>query len=77
LKGWYIGILGMEDFEIELPEGNHKIKMYKSHTFDTFIGNAESEISLKKDEKLLLKYSPPMLVNQAGNIVISNFESEQ
>lgn len=77
IDGKNIGTIGAENFEIDLPEGNHKLKMYKSHSFDTFIGVAESEINLNSGEKLLVKYSSPMLINQAGNIIVSNFISEQ
>lgn len=77
IDGKNIGIIGTEDFEIDLPEGKHTIKMYKSHSFDTFIGVAESVIDLKSGEKLLVKYSSPMLVNQVGNIIVTNFISEQ
>lgn len=77
IDGKHIGVLGTNDFEIDLSEGIHKIKMYKSHSFDTFIGVAESEINLKSGEKLLCRYSSPMLVSQDGNIVVSNFISEQ
>lgn len=57
---------------IVVEEGIHKIKMYKSHTYNTVIGIAEVEINVS-NEKLLIQYSSPLLVSQPGNIVISNF----
>ena len=51
--------------------------MYKSHTFDTFIGFAESTITVKEDETLMVKYSCPMMVNQPGNMVISEYSEEK
>lgn len=49
--------------------------MYKSHTYNSFIGHAETEIVISENEQLLIKYLPPMLINQPGNIIVSNFES--
>lgn len=75
IDGRNVGILGTTDFTYDVNPGKHKIKMYKSHTYDSFIGHAETEIDILEGEQLLIKYSPPMLINQPGNIVISNFES--
>jgi len=75
LDGKNIGILGLQDFIITLKSGVHNIKMYKSHTYNTFIGNAEVEITVNNGEDLLIKYSPPMIVNQKGHIVVSDFNS--
>lgn len=77
VDGKNIGQLGTDDFIINLPEGKHKIRMYKSHTYDTYIGFAESEIDVKTNESLLIKYAAPMLVNQPGNIIVSNYTSQQ
>ena len=77
IDGKNIGQLGIDDFIIELTEGKHKIKMYKSHTYDTYIGFAETEIDVKDNEKLLIRYAVPMLVNQPGNIIVSNYTSQQ
>src|SRR5699024_2894549 len=77
VDGKNIGQLGIDDFIIDLPEDKHKIKMYKSHTYDTYIGFAESEIDVKANENLLIKYAAPMLVNQPGNIIVSNYTSQQ
>lgn len=75
VDGRNVGILGTTDFIISVSKGNHKIKMYKSHTYGSFIGNAEVEICISEGERLLIKYSPPMLLNQPGNIMISDFKS--
>lgn len=77
IDGKNIGQLGTDDFIIDLPEGKHKIKMYKSHTYDTYIGFAETEIDIKANENLLIKYAAPMLVNQPGNIIVSNYISQE
>ena len=58
-----------------MPAGEHTIKMYKSHTYDTFIEFAASTIQLGDDEKLMVKYSPPMMVNQPGNMIVSPYDA--
>jgi len=77
IDGKNIGILKSENIEVTIAEGSHTIKMYKSHTYDTFIGFAESTITLTKEEELMVKYSAPMMVNQPGNMVISTYEPEK
>ena len=51
--------------------------MYKSHAYDTFIGFAEQTITLGENEALMVKYSCPMMVNQAGNMVISEYSEKR
>lgn len=75
INGKNIGILGTSDFVYEVIEGQYKVKMYKSHTYDSFIGSAEAEVCVEKGEDLLIKYSPPMLINQPGSIIVSEFKS--
>lgn len=77
IDGKNVGILGKDNLEIELPGGIHTIKMYKSHTYDTFIGFAENTLTLAENEDLIVKYSAPMMVNQSGNMVISQFSLEK
>lgn len=77
IDGKNVGKLTRNDQAIELDAGTHTIKMYKSHTYDTFIGFAETTIQLKNEEKLMVKYSAPMMVNQAGNMVISKYDPQQ
>ena len=77
IDGKNIGTLKEENIEVPMTEGTHTIKMYKSHTYDTFIGFAESTITLAADEELMVKYSAPMMVNQPGNMVISAYEPEK
>lgn len=77
IDGRNVGVLDRNDFVANLDVGVHKIKMYKSHTYDTFIGFAESEINIQTDEELLIKYSAPMIVTQPGNIVVSEYKSEE
>ena len=57
-----------------MAAGTHTIKMYKSHTFDTFIGFSESTISVGENEHLMIKYAAPMMVNQPGNMIISEYD---
>jgi hypothetical protein len=76
INGRNIGTLDITDFVYDVRPGKYKIKMYKSHTYDSFIGHAETEITIAENEQLLIKYSPPMLINQPGSIVVSNFESD-
>lgn len=75
IDGKNVGKLSNYDFSVELCAGDHRIKMYKSHTYDTFIGFAEEHIDVIEGSDLLVKYSAPMLVNQPGNIIISSYES--
>lgn len=77
IDGKNAGKLSLTNQTIELPEGEHTIKMYKSHTFDTFIGTAESTINISADERLMVKYSAPMMVNQPGNMFISEYSEEK
>ena len=79
----YIDINGknitvLDDLNIEMPltEGIYKLKMYKTHTYDTVIGIAEVDINIKNGEKLFVKYSSPMLVNQPGNITVKDYTYE-
>lgn len=72
-----VGILDTKDLIIELAEGSYKIKMAKSHTYGTFIGLVETEIEVKEKNDLVIQYSAPMLVNQPGNMVISDYTSMQ
>lgn len=75
IDGRNTGVLSTVNIEYEIPVGMHKIKMYKSHTYGSFIGHAEIELNIRENEQLLLRYSPPMLINQPGNIIVSNFKS--
>lgn len=75
IDGRNIGVLLSVNLEHEISSGIHKIKMYKSHSFGSFIGHAEIELNIKENEQLLLRYAPPMLINQPGNIIVSDFIS--
>lgn len=74
IDGKNVGKLSLENQDIEVTAGTHTIKMYKSHTFDTFIGFAESTITVSEKEHLMIKYAAPMMVNQPGNMVISEYD---
>lgn len=75
IDGKNAGKLSSDDIMIDLPAGPHTIKMYKSHTYDTFIGFAEVQVDISLNEHLLARYSPPMIVHQAGNIVLTNYNT--
>ena len=75
IDGKNVGKLGTSDFSITLAEGAHTIKMYKSHTYDTFIGFAEAQLTLQPEEHLLIRYSSPMVVSQPGNLVVTEYSS--
>lgn len=62
---------------VELPSGEHTIKMYKSHSYDTFIGFAEQTINLSDNDELMIRYSCPMMISQPGNMVISEYSKEK
>ena len=50
--------------------------MYKSHVFDTFVGFAEVVIDVNVNDQLMVKYSAPLSINQPGNIVISEYTTQ-
>lgn len=77
IDGKNAGKLSLVNQIVDLPAGQHTIKMYKSHTFDTFIGFAETAVDLTENEKLIVKYSAPMMVSQPGNMVISEYTEEK
>lgn len=73
VDGKNIGQLSTQDLIYEIAPGKHHIKMYKSHKFDTLIGIAEEDIEVEEGKSLIVKYSAPLMVNQPGNIMISDF----
>lgn len=77
IDGKNVGKLSLTNQTIDMPAGEHIVKMYKSHTFDTFIGFAESVINLTDNEQLTVKYSAPMMISQPGNMVISEYTKEK
>lgn len=74
LDGKNIGRLSRTNQEIDVLPGKHTIKMYKSHSYDTFIGFAESTIDVDETEELMVRYAAPMAVNQPGNMIISAYD---
>lgn len=74
LDGKNIGKLSRTNQEIDVLPGKHTIKMYKSHSYDTFIGFAESTIDVDETEELMVRYATPMAVNQPGNMIISAYD---
>lgn len=73
IDGKNVGKLSLVKQTVELSAGEHTIKMYKSHIYDTFIGFAEQTISVDENEAVMVKYSCPMMVSQPGNMVISEY----
>jgi hypothetical protein len=76
VDGKNVGKVALNDFEVTVPEGSHLIKMYKSHKYDTFIGFAQATLQISANDKLLVKYSAPMVVSQPGNMVITDYDSQ-
>ena len=76
IDGKNVGKVGLSDFEVTVREGSHLIKMYKSHRYDTFIGLAQATLLISANDKLLVKYSAPMVVSQPGNMVITDYDSQ-
>lgn len=74
IDGKNVGLLSRVNQEFELSAGKHTVKMYKSHSYDTFIGFAESTISVEEDEQLMVRYAAPMAANQPGNMIISAYD---
>lgn len=75
IDGKNIGKLGGENLTVSVPAGSHTVKMYKSHTYDTLIGFAETQIEVLPSYHLLLKYSAPMVVTQPGHIMVTDYDS--
>ena len=74
IDGKNAGKLSRTNQEIEVLPGKHTIKMYKSHSYNTFIGFAESTIDVGEAEELMVRYAAPMAVNQPGNMIISAYD---
>lgn len=74
IDGKNVGILSRTNQEYNIQAGQHTIKMYKSHSYDTFIGFAESTITVEENEQLMVRYATPMAANQPGNIIISPYD---
>ena len=77
IDGRNAGRLTWENQTVEVSPGPHRIKMYKSHTYDTFIGVAETTVEVGEGETLMVRYGAPMMVNQPGNLVISPYDSQE
>lgn len=77
IDGRNVGFLNETDQTFDLSPGKHVIKMYKSHEYGTFIGHAESEIDLKINEKLAIKYSSPILITQPGQLIIKDYNPDE
>ena len=75
IDGKRVGEIGRTNLVIDVEPGEHTIKMYKSHTYDTFIGFAEVSLHIEDGKDLTLRYSAPMVITQAGHIVVTDFTS--
>jgi hypothetical protein len=76
IDGKNVGKVGLSDFEVAVSDDSHLIKMYKSHKYDTFIGVAQATLQISANDKLLVRYSAPMVVSQPGNMVITDYDSQ-
>lgn len=77
IDGKNVGILSMSNQTMELAAGSHTIRMYKSHTYDTYIGFVEQTITLVDDEALLVRYSCPLMVSKPGSMIITDYSVEK
>lgn len=77
IDGKNVGFLTRVNQEFEIIAGRHTVKMYKSHSYDTFIGFAESTFNVEENEQLMVRYAAPMAVNQPGNVIISAYDSSK
>lgn len=77
IDGKNVGILTEDNHEIEVSAGKHTVRIYKSHSYDTFIGFAESTFIIDDNEKLMVRYAPPMATNQPGNLIVSEYNLEK
>lgn len=75
VDGKNIGIVSEKSITLNVSSGVHKVKMYKSHEFGTMIGFAEVEVNVDEGKGLTFKYTPPMIISQPGNIIVSDFIS--
>ena len=75
IDGKNVGKQDVSNTTYELSSGVHTIKMYKSHTYDTFIGFAETSLTLNDDDHVMIRYSSPMMVNQPGNMMVSDYST--
>jgi len=74
IDGKNVGVLSRVNQEFEVQTGKHTVKMYKSHSYDTYIGFAESTIDVEENEQLMVRYAAPMATNQPGNLIISPYD---
>lgn len=75
IDGKNIGKLSEKDLTIDVDAGRHHVKMYKSHTYGTFIGIAEVDVDVQEEKALTFRYSAPMMITQPGNIMVADFTS--
>ena len=73
IDGKNVGLLGNNNIYLSVSSCQHKLKMYKTHTMGSIIGIAEIDISVSCGKKLLIRYVPPLIISQPGNIIVSDF----
>ena len=73
INGKNVGKLTNVDCFVDLPAGTYQIKMYKSHSYGSMIGFAESSVTLKDGDDIMVRYAAPMTVAQPGNIILSDY----
>lgn len=76
IDGRSVGEVDTSDLKFELSPGTHTIKMYMSRSLGYFVGITEINIKIEENEKIYVKYVPPLIANQAGNIFVSSFQKE-
>ena len=73
INGKNVGRLAPTDCFVDLPAGTYQIRMYKSHNYNTMVGFASVSVTVSEGESLMLRYTPPAVVSQPGNIQVSNY----
>ena len=61
IDGKNVAKLDNNTITIDVSEGTHTVKMYKSHHYGSMIGFAENVIGIRDNEILVFKYSSPMI----------------
>ena len=77
IDGKNVGILGENDFSMQLETGMHTLRMYKSHKMSSFIGEAEVKFNMVEGMPLFARYSAPLMINQSGTIIVSDYKSKE
>lgn len=76
INGKNVGRLASVDCFVDLPAGTYNIRMYKSHAYGSMVGFADATVTLGEGDDVMVRYSPPVTVNQPGHIILSDYTKE-